>query len=46
MHRTLTTVKDAVIRLAIFLGEFPWHKVESWSVFLMVEAIGIAPSGD
>ncbi len=25
-NQTLTTVNDAVIRLGIFEGDFPWHK--------------------
>ena len=56
-NQTLTTVNDAVVRLGIFLGEFPWHKhVEQDEFFLVLEgefmldvdgheSVGIEPTG-
>jgi mannose-6-phosphate isomerase-like protein (cupin superfamily) len=36
--QTLTTVNDAVIRLGIFEGDFPWHKhVEQDEFFLVLD---------
>ena len=35
-NRTLTTVNDAVVRLGIFEGEFPWHKHEDQDEFFIV----------
>ncbi|HZY96309.1 MAG TPA: cupin domain-containing protein [Candidatus Cybelea sp.] len=37
-NQTLTTVNDAVIRLGIFEGDFPWHKhAEQDEFFLVLE---------
>lgn len=37
-NQTLTTVNDAVDRLGIFEGDFPWHKhVEQDEFFLVLE---------
>ena len=37
-NQTLTTVNDAVVRLGIFQGEFPWHKhVEQDEFFLVLD---------
>jgi len=37
-NQTLTTVNDAVVRLGIFEGEFPWHKhVDQDEFFLVLE---------
>jgi mannose-6-phosphate isomerase-like protein (cupin superfamily) len=35
-NQTLTTVNDAVIRLGIFEGDFPWHKHIQQDEFFMV----------
>ena len=35
-NRTLTTVNDAVVRLGIFKGEFPWHKHDEQDEFFLV----------
>jgi mannose-6-phosphate isomerase-like protein (cupin superfamily) len=35
-NRTLTTVNDAVVRLGIFKGEFPWHKHDDQDEFFLV----------
>ncbi len=35
-NQTLTTVNDAVIRLGIFEGDFPWHKHTQQDEFFMV----------
>jgi mannose-6-phosphate isomerase-like protein (cupin superfamily) len=35
-NQTLTTVDDAVIRLGIFQGEFPWHKHVDQDEFFLV----------
>jgi mannose-6-phosphate isomerase-like protein (cupin superfamily) len=35
-NQTLTTVNDAVIRLGIFEGDFPWHKHTEQDEFFMV----------
>ncbi len=32
-NQTLTTVNDAVVRLGIFEGEFPWHKHDEQDEF-------------
>jgi hypothetical protein len=45
-NETLTAVNDAVVRLGIFEGDFPWHKHDEQDVVLMVEAAGIVPTGD
>lgn len=37
-NQTLTTVDDAVIRLGIFEGDFPWHKhIEQDEFFFVLE---------
>jgi mannose-6-phosphate isomerase-like protein (cupin superfamily) len=37
-NQTLTTVNDAVVRLGIFEGDFPWHKhVDQDEFFLVLE---------
>ena len=37
-NQTLTTVNQAVVRLGIFEGEFPWHKhVDQDEFFLVLE---------
>ena len=35
-NNTLTTVNDAVVRLGIFEGEFPWHKHDDQDEFFLV----------
>jgi mannose-6-phosphate isomerase-like protein (cupin superfamily) len=35
-NTTLTTVNDAVVRLGIFEGEFPWHKHDDQDEFFLV----------
>jgi mannose-6-phosphate isomerase-like protein (cupin superfamily) len=35
-NQTLTTVNDAVVRLGIFRGEFPWHKHDDQDEFFLV----------
>ncbi len=35
-NQTLTTVNDAVVRLGIFQGEFPWHKHDDQDEFFLV----------
>jgi len=35
-NETLTTVNDAVVRLGIFEGDFPWHKHTDQDEFFMV----------
>lgn len=35
-NETLTTVNDAVVRLGIFEGEFPWHKHDDQDEFFLV----------
>ncbi len=35
-NQTLTTVNDAVVRLGIFLGEYPWHKHDNEDEFFIV----------
>ena len=35
-NRTLTQVNDAVVRLGIFKGEFPWHKHDEQDEFFLV----------
>lgn len=35
-NQTLTTVNDAVVRLGIFEGEFPWHKHDDQDEFFLV----------
>jgi mannose-6-phosphate isomerase-like protein (cupin superfamily) len=35
-NQTLTTVNDAVVRLGIFHGDFPWHKHEQQDEFFLV----------
>jgi mannose-6-phosphate isomerase-like protein (cupin superfamily) len=35
-NQTLTTVNDAVVRLGIFEGEFPWHKHTDQDEFFLV----------
>ncbi|MBV8601423.1 MAG: cupin domain-containing protein [Candidatus Eremiobacteraeota bacterium] len=35
-NQTLTTVNDAVVRLGIFEGEFPWHKHVDQDEFFLV----------
>lgn len=37
-NQTLTTVNDAVVRLGIFEGDFPWHKhVDQDELFFVLE---------
>lgn len=35
-NETLTTVNDAVVRLGIFEGDFPWHKHDDQDEFFLV----------
>jgi mannose-6-phosphate isomerase-like protein (cupin superfamily) len=35
-NQTLTTVNDAVVRMGIFHGDFPWHKHEQQDEFFLV----------
>lgn len=35
-NQTLTTVNDAVVRIGIFEGDFPWHKHTDQDEFFMV----------
>jgi mannose-6-phosphate isomerase-like protein (cupin superfamily) len=35
-NQTLTTVNDAVVRLGIFEGDFPWHKHSDQDEFFLV----------
>ncbi len=35
-NQTLTTVNEAVIRLGIFEGDFPWHKHDDQDEFFLV----------
>ena len=35
-NQTLTTVNDAVVRLGVFEGEFPWHKHADQDEFFLV----------
>jgi len=35
-NQTLTTVNEAVVRLGIFQGEFPWHKHVDQDEFFLV----------
>src|SRR3982074_3165870 len=35
-NQTLTTVNDAVIRIGIFEGDFPWHKHDDQDEFFLV----------
>jgi mannose-6-phosphate isomerase-like protein (cupin superfamily) len=35
-NQTLTTVNDAVVRLGIFQGDFPWHKHVDQDEFFLV----------
>jgi len=35
-NRTLTEVNDAVVRLGVFKGEFPWHKHDDQDEFFLV----------
>lgn len=35
-NQTLTTVNDAVVRLGIFQGEFPWHQHTDQDEFFLV----------
>jgi hypothetical protein len=35
-NQRLTTVNDAVVRLGIFRGEFPWHKHDEQDEFFLV----------
>lgn len=35
-NQTLTTVNDAVVRMGVFEGEFPWHKHADQDEFFLV----------